>query len=195
MSLNIRKFVSYTEEVLVEGGKAGTRPVTAVAVAAIMQNPWAGKGFVEDLRPEVLALAPKLGEELVSRLLKLCPGEKIEAYGKAAIVGLSGEVEHAAALIHTLRFGNLYREAANGTAYLSFTNNRSPAGALIALPMTHKTIVGQRSHFLTLNFSVSDAPGPDEILVAIGASDGGRLHPRIGDRFQDMEEMGLKPRA
>lgn len=195
MNLEIRKIVRHAEEVFIEGGKAGARPVMAVAVAAIVKNPWAGNGFVEDLRPEVLAIAPKLANELVSRLLELCPAERIEAYGKSAVVGLAGEIEHASALIHTLRFGNVFREAVGGTSYLSFTNTRSPAGAMVSLPMTHKTIVGQRSHFLTLNFCVSDAPGHDEVLVAIGASDGGRMHPRIGDRFKDMQEMGITPPA
>lgn len=191
MSLEIRKIVRHAEEVIVEGGKAGPRPIMAAAAAAIVKNPWADRGFVEDLRPEILAIAPKLANELVSRLLELCPAERIEAYGKSAIVGLGGEIEHASALIHTLRFGNVFREAASGTSYLSFTNTRGPAGAIVSLPMTHKTIVGQRSHFITMNFSVSDAPDRDEILIAIGVSDGGRMHPRIGDRFRDMQEMGI----
>ncbi|MGI6854223.1 amino acid synthesis family protein [Mesorhizobium sp. 1B3] len=195
MSLEIRKIVRHAEEVFIEGGKAGPRPVTAVAVAAIVRNPWAHRGFVEDLRPEVLEISPKLADALVGRLLELCPPERIEAYGKAAVVGLAGEIEHGSALIHTLRFGNVFREAAGGTSYLSFTNTRHAAGAMVSLPMTHKTIVGQRSHFLTLDFCVSDAPDRDEILVAIGASDGGRMHPRIGDRFQDMQEMGIKPQS
>lgn len=143
----------------------------------------------------MLAAAPVLAGELVRRLLELCPADTVEAYGKSAVVGLGGEIEHASALIHTLRFGNVFRDAVGGTSYLNFTNTRSPAGAMVSLPMTHKTVVGKRSHFLTLNFCVSDAPDRDEILVAIGASDGGRVHPRIGDRFQDMEEMGIAPKS
>jgi hypothetical protein len=117
------------------------------------------------------------------------PAERIEAYGKAAAVGVNGEIEHASALIHTLRFGNLFRDAAGGTTFLSFANTRSAPGALLSLPMIHKSETGKRSHFLTATYQIADAPGPDEVLVAIGASDGGRAHPRIGDRFQDMEEM------
>jgi hypothetical protein len=189
MKPEIRKFATYTEETLIEGGKAGERPITMAVAAAVLTNPWAGRGFVENLRPEVLALAPILGKELVSRLLKLMPAERIEAYGKAAVVGTNGEIEHGSALIHTLRFGNLFREAAQGTTYLSFTNTRGPAGILVAVPMTHKTVTGTRSHFITANFAISDAPAQDEILIAIGAADGGRMHPRIGDRFLDMKEM------
>ncbi|HMG50895.1 MAG TPA: amino acid synthesis family protein [Inquilinus sp.] len=191
MTLEIRKIAAHTEQIFIEGGKCGARPVTSVIVAAVLANPWAGRGFVEDLRPEVLAIAPPLAEALVARLLELMPADRIEAYGKAAIVGTGGEVEHASALIHTLRFGNVFRTAVGGTAYLSFTNTRGPAGVTVSVPMIHKTETGKRSHFITAEFSVTDAPGPDEVLVAIGAADGGRLHPRIADRFQDMREMGL----
>lgn len=193
MSLEIRKIVRHVEEVFIEGGKAAERPVIAVAVAAVIRNPWAGKGFVEDLRPAVLEVAPVLANELVSRLLPLCPADRVEAYGKAAVVGLGGEIEHGSALIHTLRFGNVFRDAVGGTSYLNFTNTRGAPGVLMSLPMTHKGVVGQRSHFITLNLSINDAPDRDEILVAIGVSDGGRVHPRIGDRFQDMAEMGITP--
>lgn len=185
----VRKIATFVEEIHIEGGKKAERPITMVVVAAVLRNPWAGKGFVEDLRPEILRLAPILGEEMTRRLVAVMPTERIEAYGKAAMVGVNGEIEHASALIHTLRFGNKYREAAQGTTFLSFTNSRVAPGALLSLPMIHKSIVGQRSHFLTANFQIADAPAPDEILVAIGAADGGRAHPRIGDRFADMKEM------
>jgi hypothetical protein len=84
------------------------------------------------------------------------------------VVGLNGEIEHASGLIHTLRFGNKFREAVGGKSYLSFTNKRGTAGSSIQIPMMHKTDEGFRSHYLTLEFAVPDAPGPDEILVAIG---------------------------
>jgi hypothetical protein len=164
-------------------------------VAAILKNPWAGQGFVADLRPEILRLAPGLGAAMTRRLIALMPAEAVEAYGKAAAVGVNGEIEHASALIHTLRFGNVFREAVHGTAYLEFTNTRSAPGALLSLPMTHKCESGKRSHFLTASFQVADAPAPDEILIAIGTSDGGRAHPRIGDRFQDTAEMEVEKNA
>lgn len=191
MTPEIRKIVQHAEEVHIEGGRIGERPVTAVAMAAVLTNPWRGKGFVEDLRPVILAVAPVLGEALVSRLVSFMPAARIEAYGKAALVGVNGEVEHGSALIHTLRFGNLFRDAVGGTSYLEFTNSRGSAGANLAIPMTHKSESGKRSHFITLDLVIGDAPGPDEIVIAIAAADGGRLHPRIGDRFQDMKEMGL----
>jgi len=191
MTLTIRKIFTTIEEVLVEGSKPADRPVTAVAVAAVLTNPWAGRRFTEDLRPIINEYAPVLGKMMTDRLTSLMKPECIEAYGKCAAVGLDGEIEHGSALIHTLRFGNLFREAAGGTAYLSFTNTRNAAGGLLSLPMTHKTTTGTRSHFLTLNFQIADSPRADEILIAIGAADGGRPHARIGDRFQDMKEMGI----
>ncbi|WP_414449433.1 amino acid synthesis family protein [Burkholderia sp. 22PA0099] len=189
MNTEVRKIATFVETLMIEGGKPAEQPITTVVVAAVLRNPWAGKGFCEDLRPEILRLAPTLGKELTSRLVALMPAERVQAYGKAAVVGVNGEIEHASALIHTLRFGNMFREAVNGTTFLSFTNTRVGPGAMLSMPMIHKSATGQRSHFLTATFQIADAPAPDEILIAIGAADGGRAHPRIGDRFTDMAEM------
>lgn len=189
MDTGLRKIATFVEETMIEGGKAAPRPITMVVVAAVVKNPWAGQGFVENLRPEILKLARPLGLEMTRRLVSVMPGERVEAYGKAAIVGVNGEIEHASALIHTLRFGNVFREAVAGTAFLSFTNTRTAPGALISLPMIHKSETGKRSHFITATFQIADAPRPDEIMIAIGAADGGRAHPRIADRFEDMKEM------
>ncbi|WP_118184490.1 amino acid synthesis family protein [Paraburkholderia phosphatilytica] len=195
METGIRKIATFVEEIHIEGGKAAPQPITSVVVAAILRNPWAQQGFVENLRPEIMRLAPALGAEMTRRLLAIMPAERVEAYGKAAAVGVNGEIEHASALIHTLRFGNLYREAVNGTAFLSFTNTRVAPGAMLSVPMIHKSETGKRSHFITATFQVADAPGPDEVLIAIGAADGGRAHPRIADRFQDMAEMEAEKAA
>jgi hypothetical protein len=186
----IRKIVHFVEDSLIEGGKSATEPTRMVAAAAVLRNPWAGRGFVENLRPEILDVAPELARRLVPIIVEACGGkDRVEAYGKAAVVGSNGEIEHASALIHTLRFGNLYREAVGGKSYLSFTNKRGGPGCSIAVPMMHKLDEGQRSHYLTIEFSINDAPGPDEIVVALGASTGGRAHPRIGNRYIDMEEI------
>ena len=194
MAFDLRKVVTHTEEVHIEGGRAADPPLRLLGIAAVLTNPWAGQGFVEDLRPTILEVAPRLGEILVPRLVDLAGGaDAVEGYGKAAMVGTSGEVEHGSALIHTLRFGNVFREAVGGTAYLSFTNTRGGPGATLSIPMMHKVDPGWRSHYLTLEIAVADAPAPDEIVVAIGASVGGRPHHRIGNRYSDMEEMGLAP--
>jgi hypothetical protein len=191
MTGNIRKIVTYIDETLIEGGRAAHKPLKLFAVAAIVKNPWAGRGFVEDLAPEIRQLAPVLGEILTARILSLAgSGEAVEGYGKAAIVGTDGEIEHASALIHTLRFGNVFRKAVGAKSYLSFTNVRGGPGCALAIPMMHKHDEGMRSHYLTVQFSIADAPAPDEIVVALGASIGGRPHHRIGDRYQDLQELG-----
>ncbi|MES2943312.1 MAG: amino acid synthesis family protein [Pseudomonadota bacterium] len=189
-SLQLRKIVTYTEETRIEGGRVAARPLQMFAAAAVLTNPWAGRGFVEDLRPEIHAIAPELGKLLTASILQIAgSGAAVEAYGKAAIVGTSGEVEHASALIHTLRFGNFYREAVGAKSYLAFTNVRGGPACPIAIPLMHKGDEGMRSHYLTIQFSIVDAPAPDEIVVALGASIGGRPHHRIGDRYQDIKEM------
>ncbi len=195
MTLGIRKISTFLEETLIEGGKAAPRPVNIVVVAAVIQNPWTGRGFVENLRPEIIRIANDLSHEMTNRLLRLMPSDKVEACGKAAAVGVNGEIEHASAMIHTLRFGNPFREAIGGTNYLEFANTRNAPGALLSLPMMHKSEGGKRSHFLTANFQIADAPGPDEIIVALGVSDNGRAHARIADRFQDIAEMEAEKTA
>ena len=190
MELKIRKFVTYSENVHIEGFKKTDKPLHIFAVAAVITNPWAGK-FVEDLRPEIQAFAPLLGEQLTTKILKLAGGpDQIEAYGKAAVVGTEGEIEHASALTHTLRFGNFYRNAVDAKSYLVFTNTRSPANGPIMIPLMHKHDPGQRSHYHTIQFSISDAPSANEIVIALGGADGGRPHHRIGDRYQDLKELG-----
>jgi hypothetical protein len=190
MSIEVRKIVRYIDETHIEGGKAADKPWIMVAVAAVIQNPWAGQGFVEDLRSTILELATPLGELLVPDLLNTIGGaDKVEAYGKAAVVGLNGEVEHGSGMIHTLRFGNQYRVAVAGEGFLSFTNKRAGAGTAITIPMMHKDDAGFRSHYLTHEFHIPDAPGADEIVIALGAASSGRPHHRIGNRYMDMEEM------
>jgi hypothetical protein len=191
MPLELRKTVTYVEETLIEGERAAPKPLKLFGAAAVLRNPWAGRGFVEDLKPEVHAIAPVLGELLTKEILRMAgSGDAVEGYGKAAVVGTSGEVEHASALIHTLRFGNHFRKAVGAKSYLSFTNTRGGPNCPVVIPLMHKHDEGMRSHYLTIQFSILDAPAPDEIVVALGASIGGRPHHRIGDRYQDLKELG-----
>ena len=190
MQPEIRKLVTYDEEVLIEGFRAADPPWRMFAVAAVVKNLWAGR-YVEDLKPEIQAFGPILGQILTDRIIALAgSGDAIEAYGKAAVVGLDGEVEHASGLIHTLRFGNHYREAVGAKSYLSFTNTRGPANAAIMVPLMDKNDAGRRSHYLTIQFAIPDAPRDDEIVVVLGGATGGRPHHRIGDRYQDLKDLG-----
>ncbi|QDI74270.1 MULTISPECIES: amino acid synthesis family protein [Leisingera] len=191
MPAEIRKTLLHVEETLIEGGKPAETPLKMIAAVAVIKNPWAGQGFVEDLRPAIHDCAPGLGARLTAMILEAAGGGgKVEGYGKSAIVGVNGEVEHASALIHTLRFGNHFREAVGAKSYLAFTNTRGPANASLQIPLMDKNDGGRRSHYLTIQLSVADAPGPDEIVIALGASIGGRPHHRIGDRYQDLKELG-----
>ncbi|EFO32941.1 peptide synthase [Roseibium sp. TrichSKD4] len=190
MQPDIRKIVTYDEEVLIEGFHPAATPWRMFAVACVVRNPWAGR-YVEDLKPEIQAYGPVLGKLMSQRMIEFAGGgAAIEACGKAAVVGLDGEVEHASGLIHTLRFGNFYREAVEARSYLSFTNTRGPANAPIMVPLMDKNDAGRRSHYLTIQFAIPDAPRADEIVVVLGGATGGRPHHRIGDRYQDLKDLG-----
>lgn len=187
----IRKTLLTIETTLIEGGRTAPVPLKLIAAAAVVKNPWAGQGFVENLKPGIHDVAPGLGELLTAMILDAAgSGAAVEGYGKAAVCGLDGEVEHASALIHTLRFGNHYRQAVGAKTYLAFTNTRGPANCPIMIPLMDKNDEGRRSHYLTIQFAIPDAPMADEIVVALGASIGGRPHHRIGDRYQDLKDLG-----
>ena len=187
----LRKVVTFDEDVLTEGGRPAEPVLRLIGVAAVVKNPWAGQGYVEDLKPEIRRIAPPLGKLLTDRLIALAgSGDAIEAYGKACIAGTDCEWEHASALIHTLHYGNFYREAVGAKSYLGFTNTRGPANTQIQIPLMDKHDTGRRSHYLTVQFSIYDAPADDEVVVALGAATGGRPHHRIGDRYSDLAELG-----
>jgi hypothetical protein len=191
MELKIRKIVTFEEQIMLEGERAADPVLRVFGVAAVVRNPWAGRGYVENLKPEIKAFAPKLGKLLTEQIVSLAGGgDKIEAYGKAAMAGLDCEIEHASALIHTLRFGNYYREAVKAKSYLGFTNTRGPANTQINIPLMDRNDTGRRSHYLTVQFSIYDAPADDELIAAFGGASGGRPHHRIGDRYQDLAEIG-----
>lgn len=191
MELSIRKIAIFQEEILREGERAASPPLHVFGVAAVVRNPWAGRGYVQDLTPEIRTFAPMLGRLLTDRIVALAGGgEKIEAYGKAAMAGLDCEIEHASALIHTLHYGNFYRQAVQAKSYLGFTNTRGPANTQIQIPLMDKNDTGRRSHYLTVQFSIYDAPADDELIAAFGGATGGRPHHRIGDRYTDLATIG-----
>ena len=191
MLTELRKVVTFDEDIYREGEKEAQPPLRIIGVAAVVANPWAGRGFVEDLSPEITRMAPVLGKLLTDRLIALAgSGEAIEAYGKACIAGANCEWEHASALIHTLQYGNFYREAVGAKNYLGFTNTRGPANTQIQIPLMDKHDTGRRSHYLTVQFSIYDAPAENELVVALGAATGGRPHHRIGDRYSDLLAIG-----
>lgn len=194
MQAEIRRTFLQVETVHAEGGRPVAAPVRLIAAVAVIANPWAGRGFVDDLRPEIRGIAPGLARLLTAMAVEAAgSGEAIEGYGKCAVVGMDGEAEHAAALIHTVTFGNEYRRAVGARSYLGFNNFRGGEGAPILIPLMDKHDDGRRSHYQSIRLSIPDAPARDEIVVALGASTGGRPHARIGDRHSELRELGGDP--
>ncbi len=184
--MDIRKIHVAVEETLTEGGRPVEPSLTMVIVAAVMTNPWAGRPFVDDLWPEASGFASALGSLLTDRLVSTVgSGDDIEAYGKSSMVGVDGELEHANAMVHTLMFGNPIRAAVDGASTLVFANSRNGPGAMLTVPMVHKGEMLVRSHYLTAQTVIPDAPRADEVVVAVAGATRGRPFPRIGDRDRD----------
>lgn len=184
--VRVRKLVTYREAIVTEAGVAPDRPARRASVAAVVRNPWSGTAPLADLAEEQERIGPVLAGLLCDRLVNaLGPVHGIEAFGKAAIVGTAGEIEHAGALIHTPYFGNLVREALHGESIICFADARAEAGEPLVVPLWHKAHAATRSHYQTISARVPDAPRADEIVVIAAASTGPRPHPRIGDRRTD----------
>lgn len=181
--LEIRKIITVTEEWCLEGGRRAKYPTRLAAAMAVIANPYVGR-YVEDLSPMIDALAPDLGQMLGHRVMDLLGG-KAEALGKGAIVGEDGELEHGSAIIHTLKFGNPFRDLASGRALLPSAEKRGGVGATIDLALKHKDDHSVRSHHWTFEVRVPDAPRAGEIVVICAGADGPRPQARIGAGPQD----------
>jgi len=171
MPTEIRRTLLNIQTTFEEGGKRVDTPTKLIAAIAIIKNPWYGRGYVENLRPEIREVGPEVGKLLTDMILEVT-GDAIEGYGKASVVGMGGELEHAQAITHTLWFGNQYREAVGAKTYLVFANTRGAAGTSLMIPLMDKHDGGRRSHYQTIHLSIPDAPAEDEIVVALGASIG-----------------------
>ncbi|MEP1521756.1 amino acid synthesis family protein [Ascidiaceihabitans sp.] len=192
MPIEIRRTLLWQQTTFLEGWKKVDEPTLLVAAMAIIKNPWFGRGHVENMRPEIMEHGPLIGKLLTEMLLDVT-GDRLEGCGKASVVGMGGEIEHAQAMTHTVHFGNQLREAVDAKSYLVFSNTRGAADCAITIPLMDKDDGGRRSHYQTIQTSISDAPAADEIVVALGASVGGHPNHRIGDRYQDLAEMGRNP--
>ena len=192
MPMKVRRTLLHVETISVDGGRAVEHPLKLIAAVAVLENPWAGHEFVENLRPLISEIAPSVGKLLSGMIVEAAGcGAAVEGYGKCSVVGMDGEIEHSAALIHTVPFGNQYRLAVGAKTYLGFNNTRGGPGAPIMIPLMDKHDVGRRSHYLSIHLSIPDAPNRDELIVALGASLGARPHHRIGSRSQDLEDLML----
>jgi hypothetical protein len=182
----IRKWHTIRETVISEVGAPDCTQGTLVAAAAVVVNPWHGHGWVHDLQPRVREIAPLIAQGLVERILTVLGGPaNLESFGKGALVGVDGEIEHGAALIHTPHFGDVYRQAVDGTSIIAFADQRGDAGSVLTVPVWHKTKSATRSHYQTVQVRVPDAPRANEIVIIAAAASGPRPAARIGDRTTD----------
>jgi Amino acid synthesis len=179
MSLEVRKLVVVVEEVRSEGGRGGDGgPLRKVAALAVARNPYAGRPWSASLE-ELVAPSGTLASELASAAVAAL-GEPVESYGKAAMVGLDGEQEHANACITSV-FGDAFRAAVGGgKAWLPSVTKRAAAGASLDIPVCYRDAIWVRSHYDAVTVAVHDAPLPDEVLVGLAVTNRGRLHARLG---------------
>jgi Protein of unknown function (DUF1185). len=192
--LAIRKLVTLVEETRLEMGRAIEPPTRKAAVAAVIANPFAGR-LIDDLEP-LMAIGETLGGLLATRAVEALgvPPSAIESYGKAAIVGEAGELEHAAAILHP-RFGGPVRKTVErGAALIPSSKKLGGIGTAIDVPLGHKDAAYVRSHFDAMEVRIADAPRADEIVVVVALTDSGRPLPRIGGLTKDRitGEDGLK---
>lgn len=180
MSAEIRKITVFIEETLSEMGQTISPPTRKAAAVAVIANPFAGR-YVEDLTPLI-----EIGAELGGLLGRKCvealgiPPAQAESYGKAALVGEDGELEHAAALLHP-SLGKPLREAVEkGAALVPSSKKRGGPGRPLDIPLGHKDAAYVRSHFDGMEVSLADAPRPAEIMVAVAVTDSGRPLARVG---------------
>jgi hypothetical protein len=176
----IRKWTTTVEETARESGRDIAPPIRRAVAACVIENPFAGR-YVEDLTPLIEAGAA-LGARLAARAIAALgiEGTQVHSFGKAAIVGEAGELEHAAALLHP-KMGALVRSAlGKGPALIPSAKKRAGMGAAIDIPLGHKDAAFVRSHFDAVEFRVTDAPARDEILLCLALTNGGRPLPRIG---------------
>ena len=176
----IRKIVTVVEEVRSEMGQAISPPTRRAAAIAVIENPLAGR-YEADLEPLM-----QIGEELGGTLGDACVAalgitpDQAQSYGKAALVGENGELEHAAAILHPRLGAPLRKAVEKGAALVPSNKKRGPMGHPLDVPLGHKDAAYVRSHFDGMEVRVNDAPRADEILVAVAVTDSGRPLPRVG---------------
>ena len=180
MTAKIRKLLVQIEEIRSEMGRDITPPARKAAAIAIIENPFAGK-YADDLTV-LMDIGEELGDLLGRRAvaaLGIQPSEA-ESYGKAAIVGDAGELEHAAAILHPKMGTPVRKVLSKGAALIPSSKKRSGPGTTLDIPLGHKDAAFVRSHFDGMEVQINDAPRANEIMVAVAVTDSGRPLPRVG---------------
>ena len=178
--VNIKKLVTTIDEIHSEMGKTISPPTRRAAAVAVIHNPFAE--FYQENLEDLMSIGEQLGSFLGKRCieaLSIKPSEA-ESYGKAALIGENGELEHGAALLHPRMGAPLRREVGKGAALVPSSKKRGSMGDTLDIPLGHKDAAYIRSHFDSMEVRVNDAPRANEILVAIAITDSGRPLPRVG---------------
>ena len=184
----IRKMVTVVDEIHYEMRQQINPPTRRAAAIAVIENPFADK-YVEDLE-----MLMQIGEELGAILGKRCikalgiKPSAAQSYGKAALIGENGELEHGAAILHPRMGAPLRKEVEKGAALVPSSKKRGSMGDPLDIPLGHKDAAYVRSHFDGMEVRVNDAPRANEILVAIAVTDSGRPLPRVGGLSSDAAE-------
>ena len=175
--MDIRKTILISETINTDRFGKTCNPITRVAMLAVVKNPCAGK-YVDDLST-LFNMGGQLGEQLMEEATQHLRHAAV-SYGKAAIVGVAGDLEHGGAMIHP-KLGKPMRAAIGGGEALIPSNVKiGGAGTTIDIPLGHKDKAWSFDHFDTISVMVADAPLPEEIIMCIALSDGSRPHPRVG---------------
>lgn len=190
----IRKLLVSVEETRMEMGREISPPIRRAIAAMVLHNPFAGR-YVEDLS-ELIEAGATLGGELAERAVAALgiAGDQVHSFGKAAIVGEAGELEHAAALLHPKMGAPVRSALGRGPALIPSAKKRGGPGTSIDIPLGHKDAAFVRSHFDAIEARVADAPMRDEILLCLALTTGGRPLPRIDGLTTDqiIGEDGLR---
>jgi hypothetical protein len=188
MKAQIRKIAVWVEETLQEAGRDITPPTRKAVAVAVIANPFAGR-YVEDL-----TLLMDIGAELGALLGQRCvaalgiKAEQAQSYGKAAMVGEAGELEHAAAILHPKLGAPLRLAVGSGAALVPSSKKMGGPGQVLDVPLGHKDAAYVRSHFDGIEVRLNDAPRAGEIMVAVAVTDSGRPLPRVGGLTHDQAE-------
>lgn len=177
---HIRKWFSFAEETLANetGQLADGEPVYKYAIAAAINNPYAGR-FSEDLS-ELIEHSPDLGREFGRRIQELANGREIVSYGKSILVGMNCEYEHGNAFLTNPAADPIRVALGGGKSWVPSTGKRGVAGTIIDVPLAHKDALYVRSHYDSISLSFNDGPGNDELIIIWAFATRGRLHARLG---------------
>ncbi len=180
MSAKIRKIAVNVEETHIEIGQAISPPTRKAVAVAVIENPFAGtyQADLTELMDIGAELGALLGERCV-RALGISPSEA-ESYGKSAMVGENGELEHAAAILHPKLGAPLRQQVEKGAALVPSSKKMGSPGQVLDVPLGHKDAAYVRSHFDGIEVRLNDAPRANEIMVAVAVTDSGRPLPRVG---------------